>query len=134
MTSTVRRVIPARRVHTVLAYLATPYTRWRDGPRAAFECACEAAGRLIEQGHNVYSPIIHTHAIAEHCGMDLYDHARWMKLDEAMMKRCDELWIVQMAGWQESKGIAMERAYFEKAGKSIRFVRWPTVELDGKAG
>jgi hypothetical protein len=36
-----------------------------------------------------------------------------------MMTRCDVLIVAHMTGWQESKGIAHEIDFFERANKSI---------------
>jgi hypothetical protein len=47
------------------------------------------------------------------------DHAIWLPFDEAMMTRCDVLIVAHMTGWQESKGIAHEIDFFERANKSI---------------
>lgn len=46
-----------------------------------------------------------------------------------MMDRADELWILQMPGWDDSYGIEQERKYFTKAGKPVRYMRWPELEL-----
>lgn len=118
---------------TKLAYLASPYSRAPGGIVRAWADACTAAGQMILQGHAVYSPIAHTHPIAMHAHIDPLDHERWMKRDAAMMERCDELWIVKMPGWNESVGIAIERATFELARKPERMLSWPALEFEGDA-
>ncbi len=102
-----------------LACLATPYACYPHGTVAAWQAACRLAGRLIKAGQNVYSPIAHTHCIARYGGIDALDHDIWMPFDQAMMDRCDVLIVARMDGWDQSKGIAMEIAAFEKAGKPI---------------
>lgn len=105
--------------HTGLAYLATPYTRYPDGLEAAFIHACNIAGRLIEKGLRVYSPIAHTHPIAIYAGLDPLNLPLWLDFDEAMMAKADALIVAHMQGWEESSGVAHEIAFFEKAGKPI---------------
>lgn len=102
-----------------LCYLATPYSRYPNGIREAFEEACRITARLLLAGTKVYSPIAHTHPIATIGGIDPFDHAVWMPFDEAMMRVCDVLIVVHMDSWDISKGIAMEVEYFEKAGRPI---------------
>jgi len=102
-----------------LAYLATPYTRYIDGPEEAFRCACVLAARLIRSGVNVYSPIAHTHPIAVHGGIDPLDQQFWYEFDATILKRCDTLIVAQMEGWEQSTGIALEVDEFNKQGKPI---------------
>ncbi len=102
-----------------LAYLATPYSRFPGGIYAAFEEAACLAGRLLQIGVKVYSPICHTHPISIYGNLDPLDHAIWMPFDEAMMRVCDILIVAHMASWETSKGIAMEVKYFEESEKRI---------------
>lgn len=104
--------------HT-LAYLATPYTRFKPDIAAAFAQACKISARLIRAGLNVYSPIVHQHMVAAFGNLDPLDHSLWLPLDEVMMARTDVLIVAHMKGWDESKGIAHEIAFFERAKKPI---------------
>jgi hypothetical protein len=102
-----------------LAYLATPYSLHPHGTVAAWQAACRLAGQLIRAGTNVYSPIAYLHAVGRYSGIDPLDHEFWMRIDRAMMDRCDVLLVAHMAGWESSKGMAIEIADFERAGKPI---------------
>ena len=102
-----------------LAYLATPYTRFPGGTEAAFLEASKLAARLLRAGIKVFSPIVHTHPIATFGALDPLDHAMWMALDVVMLSAADVLIVAHMPSWEESKGIAIEIEYFEKAGKPI---------------
>lgn len=102
-----------------LVYLATPYSRFPEGLDAAFHGAARLAARLIAAGVTVYSPIAHTHPIAMLGNLDPRDHAMWMKFDAAMMARADALGVAHLAGWRESRGMALEIAEFEAAGKPV---------------
>lgn len=102
-----------------LAYLATPYSRSPRGMRLAFVDASALAGRLLHAGIYVYSPIAHTHPVATYSDLDPLDHSIWLPFDELMMARCDTLIVAHMEGWQESKGLAHEVNYFERARKPI---------------
>lgn len=106
-----------------LAYLATPYSKYPNGIREAFEEACRISARLLLAGTKVFSPIVHMHSVKLIGGISFAsheeDHAFWMQADEAMMRVCDVLIVVHMNSWEISKGIATEVAYFEKAGRPI---------------
>jgi nucleoside 2-deoxyribosyltransferase len=102
-----------------LAYLGTPYTRYKSGIVGAFCDACALAARLMQSGVTVYSPIAHTHPIAVHGKIDPLDLSIWLPFDEAMMERCDTLIVAHLDGWDQSRGIAHEVAFFERAGKPI---------------
>lgn len=103
----------------MLSYLATPYTKFPDGIEAAFIEASKLAARLLRAGVKVYSPIAHCHPIATFGALDPLDHAMWMALDTVMLSAADVLIVAHMASWEESKGMAIEIEYFEKAGKPI---------------
>jgi len=102
-------------------YLATVYSKHPDGLEAAFQMASRAAGRLLQRGVCVYSPIAHTHPIAIHGGLDPYDHGIWLPFDEKMMQRCDGILVLRTAGWETSKGINAELAYFGRQNKPIYY-------------
>ena len=106
-------------------YLATPYSKWPHGIHDAFCEAAKAAAEMLKRGHIVYSPIAHTHPIATHGGIDPLDHSIWLPFDGAMMAAAAGLYVVQMPGWDQSKGIAHEIAVFEAAGKPVHYVTWP---------
>jgi nucleoside 2-deoxyribosyltransferase len=102
-----------------LAYLSSPYTRFPHGTVAAWQAACRIAGRLIKSGQNIYSPIAHLHPIIRYAALEALDHEFWINYDRSMMERCDVLIVAHMDGWDQSKGIAIEVATFEAAGKPI---------------
>lgn len=102
-----------------LAYLATPYSRYKGGPDQAFKDAAKLAAHLLCAGLKVYSPICHTHPIAVFGALDLLDHSIWLPFDEAMMEAAGVLIVAHLDGWDESFGIAHEVKFFEAAGKPI---------------
>lgn len=102
-----------------LAYLATVYTRHVEGINVAFVEACTLAAKLIKCGVKVYSPIVNTHCISMHGGIDPLDHGIWLPFDRMMMNAADVLIVAHMQGWEESYGIGEEIKFFEAAGKPI---------------
>lgn len=103
-------------------YLATPYTRYREGLDAAFHSACRAAGLLIKQGIPCFSPIAHSHPIASVCGLDAKDHEIWLPADRPMMEAASALLVVKLDGWADSFGIAEEIKAFRAMHKPVLFI------------
>lgn len=103
-------------------YLATPYSKYRDGIDEAWKLACREAALLIRAGVPVYSPIAHTHPVAIHGGIDPYDHGIWLPADEPMMRAARGLIVLRAAGWTHSFGITFEMRAFEAADKPVLFM------------
>jgi hypothetical protein len=102
-------------------YLGSPYSEYRDRSIAHME-ACRAAAKLIEARIPVYSPIAHSHLIAEYSSLDPFDPSIWMRADEPMMRCAHGLVVLMLPHWQDSKGLAEEIAYFQKAGKPVVYM------------
>lgn len=97
------------------AYLATPYTRFPSGIYRAAKLACRAADDLMSKGLVVFSPIAHSHAIAHGGALDPLDHAFWMRQCRPLMEAASALIVVQVPGWQASRGVAAEIAFFRES-------------------
>ncbi len=100
-------------------YLASPYTRYRDGLSSAAYDAKRHAAHLIRLGFVVYSPIAHSHEIARVGGLDHTDHALWMEQCAPLMDAASAMVAVKLPGWKSSVGMALEAEYFQRAGKPI---------------
>jgi len=100
-------------------YLATPYSKYPGGIDWAYRLACEQAAWLIKQGVPVFSPIAHSHGIADHGGINPFDHGVWLPADKPMMAAASALIVVKAPGWKESLGIAYEIKEFKSEGKPI---------------
>lgn len=93
-----------------MIYLAIPYT-WN--PDLSFEIANKVAAKLMSEGEVVFSPISHSHSIADHLKPELRtDQDFWMHQDLPFVKMCDELKIIVFNHcWNlinESKGVQRE--------------------------
>lgn len=93
-----------------LIYLASPYTH--SDPETVdlrYRVACAAAAILMEEGHTVFSPIAHSHAIADHLPDALrFNHDHWLRQDFAILEHCDELHVLPLPGWRDSRGVSTE--------------------------
>ena len=81
------------------------------------------AMRIMAQGHVVFSPISHSHPVAQHLKPELLmDHEFWMKQDIPFMEWADEVWMLCMDGWEESKGVQAEIKIATYLGKKIVYL------------
>jgi hypothetical protein len=105
-----------------IIYLACPYNHPNPEVRLSrFHAANRAAGRILERGDGVYSPISHSHPIAEDCGFGLGFQA-WRELDLEMLLRCDSMAVLMLPGWLKSNGIQAELECAEDHSISVEFI------------
>ena len=110
------------RATTGLIYLASPYTHDDDDVvEQRVHDVCKAAASLMAGGHLVLSPIAHSHAIAK-VGSLPTDFEWWQRVDKAIIDVCDELWVLQLDGWEESRGIKGEVEYAESIRKPVFYI------------
>lgn len=129
-----------------LTYLASPYTATREirpgdvrpdldlqGYRAVTAAAC--AARMMGRGELVYSPIAHGHALATACVRGIgTDWKTWAAHSLRMIRACDEVAVLVIPGWRESKGVQAEIAEARRLGMPVRFVDatgepWPARKI-----
>ena len=105
-----------------LVYLATPYTLYHAGIDVAYEDACRLSARLLLDGVKIFSPIVHSHAIAEHGNLDPLDHSFWLPINESTMQASDALLVAKMVGWENSFGVSHEIEWFTERGKPVHYL------------
>lgn len=100
-------------------YLACPYSH--QNPAAItfrLRIAAQNAGRLMQEGHIVYSPINHCHPIAEAYSLPT-DFEFWKRLNFEFIDWCEELHVLRLPGWNESKGVTAEIDYAKLTNKLV---------------
>lgn len=104
-----------------VVYLASPYSYPDPAVREGrFQAACRAAARLIKAGRIVFAPVVHSHPIAQY-GLPT-DWPDWETQDRAHLARCDELVVLLLDGWQESRGVQAEIRIAGELGKPVRYL------------
>lgn len=91
-----------------LIYLASPYTH--EDPAVMeerFQRVNKAAGVLLEQGHNIFSPISHFHPIAKAHNLPT-EWEFWKRIDEIYISLSKQLWVLTQDGWKTSVGVNAE--------------------------
>ena len=109
-------------MNETLIYVCSPYSAPCEALRELrFRQVSAIAGDLLAAGHLLYVPIAHSHPIAQHSDIADTSWAMWQRLDEAMIARCDEVWVVMLDGWQASVGIAAELTVARDRQMPIRY-------------
>lgn len=105
-----------------LIYLACPYThKNREVMIQRFEAVNKVAARLMAEGKYVFSPISHTHPIAE-AGSLPRDWEYWEGYDRRVLKCCDRIIVACLPGWTESTGVKAEMKIGQEMGIPIEFL------------
>lgn len=105
-----------------MKYLAVPYTDPDpEVMRSRFEMANRMAAEFMKRGLLIYSPISHSHPIAQY-GLPL-DWEYWQHYDKEILSICDEIMIIMADGWEESKGIKSEMDVAFQQGMVISYVK-----------
>lgn len=103
-------------------YLASPYSRFPRGHEAAFVEACANAAKLVRAGVPVFSPIAHSHGIAQHGAVDPVDLKVWLPADRPFMDAAHGIIVLKMEGWHSSVGMNHEIGYFALNGKPVVYM------------
>lgn len=112
-----------------LIYLAAPYSHENHivvYQRVVWINAATAA--LFAKGLFVFSPITHTHPIKE-LTESKGSFEQWAAYDYAMLDRCQRLLVLTLPGWDKSKGVTAEIAYWQKRGLPVEYMDFLTFEI-----
>lgn len=108
-------------------YLAIPYT-WN--PQKSFEIANKVSARLMEKGNIIFSPVSHSHGIADHLPTEFRtDSNWWMNQDLPLVEWADELHVVLIGEnghdlIERSKGVKMEIEHARKHNKPVKIYEY----------
>lgn len=102
-----------------MIYLAAPYSTGLDpdtdpilAQEQRFAAITEACAKLRIKGHMVYSPITMGKPMEQYLPQHLVeDHSFWMDHCYHMLELCEEVWVLTLPGWQESRGVTLEREW-----------------------
>lgn len=119
-----------------LVYLASPFTD-EDGylMEQRANQVSKAAGYFIQKGYNVFCPIAHSHHIAKNSELEAAGsdeaHLTWMRVDLAVLEKCDTMFVYMLPGWDTSKGVGIEIqycidnqipiSYYDEQGKLVKW-------------
>ena len=105
-----------------LCYLCSPYGHPDPAVRERrFQQAAEAAAYLMRRGLIVFSPIAHTHPIAQY-GLPK-GWSFWKQYDEIFMDIClGGIVVLKLPGWESSVGVQAEIAYMRAKRRPVEYL------------
>lgn len=105
-----------------LIYLAAPYShKDKNIMIKRFWEINAVAARFMAAGLYVFSPISHTHPIAE-AGTLPRGWEFWEGYDRVMISRCNNLHVLMLDGWKESTGVTAEIEIAKEFGMPVYYV------------
>jgi len=114
-----------------LTYLAAPYSHKEHHIRVArFMLINKYAAKLMAEGRYLFSPISHTHPIAEAGVLPCY-WLYWEGYDRVMIECCDDIIVLRLPGWETSIGVQAEIKISKELEIPIEYVDYeltPTIE------
>ncbi len=103
-----------------LIYLASPYASDSAAVREArLEAVRFVCGKLVNGGKIVLSPMVYTGELALR---GFYPPQGWYAFDLQFLARADELLVLQLPGWEQSKGILVEIAAAQTKNIPVRLM------------
>lgn len=103
-----------------MIFLASAYTHPDPQVREQrFHAACAATAALIQAGHLVYSPIVHSHPLTRF-GLP-GDWGFWRRLNHEHLEKSDVLVVLMLPGWEQSAGVQVEMQLARELGIPIDF-------------
>lgn len=107
-----------------MIYLASPYSHEDEYVREQrFIQTRSAVIKLTSQGQMVFSPIVYYHQIALYGKMPS-GYKFWQSLNHSYIDLAESVLVLQLAGWQESKGVQDEITYAGVARKSVSYITY----------
>lgn len=127
-------------VLTEMIYIASPYSYKQDGAsqlfidfvqNERFKTVTKTIARLQDAFPYAFiGPITQGHSTVRYmsdAGARAFEF--WERRDLTYISHCDELWVVTMPGWRESKGLAKEVDFARGLGLLIKYVDPDTLEI-----
>jgi len=103
-------------------FVAGPYNHPDPGVMSARLHAITGwCASLFIEGKSPISPLLVGLNLAKHANLPT-DTDTWRVFSETLLKGCDELHVLMVDGWQESKGVGYEIAAAERMGIRIEYV------------
>ena len=107
-------------VDPALIYLASPFAHPSAEVREArLEAVRYVCGKMIDEGRIVLSPLVYAGELAQR---GFHAPQGWYAWDLQFLARADELLVLQLPGWQESKGVLVEIAAAQARNLPIRLM------------
>ncbi len=115
------------RMDPALVYIASPYAHPSPDVREArLEAVRHVCGRMVNEGKIVMSPLVY---LGELALRGVHPPQGWYAFDLQLLARCDELIVLQLPGWDASRGVLVEIAGAQTKGLPVRLMSLEEAEL-----
>jgi hypothetical protein len=105
-----------------LIYLSAPYTTGPESTTERQTAIDKATAWLMEHsGAYIFSPITYEKPLKDVYGANR-DWDFWGPKDAEMVARCDELWVLCLNNWENSKGVRFEIDEAHKFNKPVFYI------------
>ena len=110
-----------------MIYLASPYSS--DDP-AVKQYRHDRAAEFVADFFNIncfiFSPIVYCHTLSLTNNLD-GTFETWQRFNFHMLTQCMSLWVLQLEGWDTSKGVTQEISWAKELNRSILYFPENTV-------
>lgn len=106
-------------------YLACPYSdKLASVRQTRYLQVAEVTAKLLLKDIHVYSPIVHCHDLALRFKLPA-DFTFWCKYNYAMLAKASSLTLLELDGWETSKGVQAEIQYATNNSIPIQRLPYP---------
>ena len=110
-----------------MIYLASPYSAsTKEAQEDNYQRVLRFAGRLLAKRNKVWSPIVHNHVLAQLYDLPT-DHRFWKEYNHDFIRRCDEVWVACIEGWEHSKGVEDEIEFAQLLHIPVKWIKEETL-------
>ena len=110
-----------------IEYAASPYWHLRrEVRRARANAAAAAILELIKDNAAVFSPVVYSAVLQEQ--YDFSPPEGWYGFDLNFLAVAGGLTILEIPGWQHSRGILIEMGFARGRELPIRRIEWPEIQ------
>jgi hypothetical protein len=104
-----------------MIYVASPYSHSDHSIRfQRYLQVREFVWLRMQMGETVISPIVYGHQFARDFSAPIDAHY-WESFNLSLFLACNKVYVLKLAGWEKSYGIAMEIAWAESANLPIEY-------------
>ena len=110
-----------------ITYLAAPFTSVNPQVRQArLEAVKIVSDRMVRKDKVVFSPLEYTQGMQTR---STFPPQGWYAFDLTILRRCDELLVLALPGWQASHGVMMEIAVAKAQNIPTRIISLNEADL-----
>lgn len=107
-----------------MIYFASPYSSKDPEIRILrYEQTCLKVAELTASGMIVISPVVYGHTLETWHTMPL-DWEFWENFCTSFLRKCDEIWVYMLPGWEESEGIAKEIELAKSLNLKVNYIQY----------